>query len=837
MNNRRGALWFYAGVFVLCMSTLMLQVIQTRILSVMSFYYMAFLSIGMAMFGLTTGALLVFFDGFRFEGRPIFENLRWTCLAFAVAIAVCFAIQLTSVTITILSATFVLLWLKLVILLAVPFVFAGAAVSYALTRSPYPLNIVYGVDLLGAACGCLCVIAVLDVMDAPSATFLVASMAALAGLCFGRAEFGSSGEASLRHGKVSGRWTRPGWVAVALLCLSVLNSLSRYGFQPIGGKFGIENRSDFDFEEWNSFSRVVISKSNPSLPFLWGPSPTYRAERRVEQRILDIDGFAGTAMPRFDGDTQSVSFLAQDITNLVYTVRNRGRCAVIGVGSGRDLLSAHLFGCRDITGIEINPIFVDYLQSPNKLRGYAGVADLPGVRFVVDDGRSWLARTQDRFDVIEMSMIDTFAATGVGAFSLSENGLYTIEGWRTFLEALTPTGMLTVSRWHAQDAPVEIGRVVSLASAALFSMNAEKPREHIYIAGTDRLATVIVGRLPLRHHDIAGLTDASDRLGFSILASPATPSTVPVLGDLLAADSSLDLERRGLGYSLDVSAPTDARPFFFNQLRIAHPEDMVFSLRRAFRGGAAKGASLVVAGNVIALSTLLLLIVLSAVLVTAVIVWPARASASMIPPEVARAGTAYFFLIGLGFMLIEIAFTQRISIFLGHPIYALGVVLFSIIVSTGLGSFLSGVVELKSLGQFTIWLVALGTYVITLPLWLSSIFLATQAEGIFIRAAVSVGLVAPAGLLMGYGFPNGMRFVDALASRATPWFWGINGAAGVLGSGLAVLVSLAFSIHWTLVAGGVCYLILLLPLSVLLKLTNMRVPARHRIVSTAPAQA
>jgi hypothetical protein len=385
--------------------------------------------------------------------------------------------------------------------------------------------------------------------------------------------------------------------------------------------------------------------------------------------------------------------------------------------------------------------------------------------------------------------------------------------------------------------PLEIGRVVSLASAALFSMNVEKPREHIYIAGTDRLATVIVGRMPLRHDDIAVLTDASERLGFSILASPATPSTVPVLRDLLAASSSLDLEHRGLGYSLDVSAPTDARPFFFNQLRIAHPGDMVFSLRRAFRGGVAQGASLVVAGNVVAMSTLLLLIVMSSVLVTAVIVWPARASTRMVPPKVARAGTAYFFLIGLGFMLIEIAFTQRISIFLGHPIYALGLVLFSIIVSTGLGSFLSALVELKSLGQFTIWLVALGTYVITLPLWLSSIFLATQAEGIFVRAAISVGLMAPAGLLMGYGFPTGMRFVDALASHATPWFWGINGAAGVLASGLAVLVSLAFSIHWTLIAGGVCYLILLLPLRALLKLHNTRVIAQPKIVETAPSQA
>ena len=129
-------------------------------------------------------------------------------------------------------------------------------------------------------------------------------------------------------------------------------------------------------------------------------------------------------MPRFSEIPGSMDFLRYDVTNLAYYARHSGRAAVIGVGSGRDLLSAHLFGFRDITGVELNPVFVDLLTDPTKLRVYAGVADLPGVRFVVDDGRSWFARTQEKFDLIEMSMVDTFAATGAGAFSLSEKGLY-----------------------------------------------------------------------------------------------------------------------------------------------------------------------------------------------------------------------------------------------------------------------------------------------------------------------------------------------------------------------------------------------------------------------------
>src|SRR5262249_10968503 len=150
--------------------------------------------------------------------------------------------------------------------------------------------------------------------------------------------------------------------------------------------------------------------------------------------------------------------------------RDTGRSAVIGVGSGRDLLSAYLFGFRDITGVELNPAFIDLLTDPTKLRSYAGIADLPDIHLTVDEGRSWFARTQQKFDVIQMSMIDTFASTGAGAFSLSENGLYTVEAWRIFLSALTPTGLFTVSRWHSPSAPIEIGRTTSLAIAALYSI-------------------------------------------------------------------------------------------------------------------------------------------------------------------------------------------------------------------------------------------------------------------------------------------------------------------------------------------------------------------------------
>ena len=522
-------------------------------------------------------------------------------------------------------------------------------------------------------------------------------------------------------------------------------------------------------------------------------------------------------MPRFSGNTDAVDFLKYDITNLAYAARPTGRVAIIGVGSGRDLLSAYVFGARDITGVELNPIFIDLLTDPRKLRSYAGIADLPGVRLFVDEGRSWFARTQEKFDLIEMSMIDTFAATGAGAFSLSENGLYTVEGWRIFLSALNPTGLFTVSRWHAPSAPTEVGRTASLAVAALLSLGVKNPSDHVFLASVNNLATLIISRQPFAAADIRVLSDAAARLKFNVLARPDQTPTEPVFRDLLSATSDDDLNLRASRYWLDLSPPTDARPFFFNQLRLLDLQNLKFFADEYRRTGSfLAGSSVVVVGNMAAMGTLFLLIFLSFLAVIVAVILPARSSIYAVDPRLALLGSVYFLLIGLGFMFIEIGLIQRISVFMGHPIYALSVVLFSIILSTGLGSLLSEKLMPARPVGILFWLSLLVIYLLALPHWLPALtHSGLESAGLISRSLVSVAVILPAGVLMGFGFPLGMKLVMSRDARPTPWFWGINGAAGVLASGVAVACSIVFSIDTTLRIGGVCYLILM-PIAILL---------------------
>ena len=200
------------------------------------------------------------------------------------------------------------------------------------------------------------------------------------------------------------------------------------------------------------------------------------------------------------------------MTNLAYAVPGLKTAAVIGVGGGRDLLSARLFGVPEVVGVEINPIFIDLLT--RHFADYTAIGRVPGISFEVDEARSWFARTGRSFDLLQMSLIDTWAATGAGAFTLSENGLYTVEAWRIFLERLTPDGVFTVSRWYAPGEVNETGRMISLAVATLQDLGAVEPKRHLFVAASETVATLVMSRKPLSAPALAALAGGRRDLRF-----------------------------------------------------------------------------------------------------------------------------------------------------------------------------------------------------------------------------------------------------------------------------------------------------------------------------------
>ena len=794
------ALRFYAGVFIVTSSTLMLQLVQTRILSVVLWYHLAFFVISIAMFGLTAGAVWVYSKGERFTAETLSHDLSYFTAAFALATALSLTVQMTLAPELQGSATFLVVWAEFAICIALPFFFSGVIISLALTRSPYPIGRVYGVDLVGAAAGCLGALLLLDLTDGPSAILWVAVWAAMGAFFFSKTGIGARPEGRV---PLAALLNRPVAILLVLVVCAAGNGMTRRGIVPLRVKGEVEYRgSSLLFEGWNSFSRITTVVDAKTEPHMWGPSAVMPRSWAVDQRKMLIDGSASTRMYRFGGNPEEVGFLKYDITNLAYFLPDRTKGAVIGVGGGRDMLSAWSFGLRDITGVEINPIFIRLLTREPGFADYAGLAELEGMRFEVDEARSWFARTDEAFDIIQMSLVDTWAATGAGAFTLSENGLYTVEAWRIFLKRLTPTGVFTASRWYAPGEVNETGRVVSLAVAALFEMGVAEPREHIFLAATPKIATLALSRSPFSETALEALEVAAAQREYRILLSPRTQPASSVLGRIVMAQGRADLEEFTAGLDLDLTPPTDDRPFFFNQLPLNRPSRVI----KMALGGSSRG---VASGNLQATITLGAILLISIGLVLATIVIPLRHAIRDVGGRLVVGGTGYFFLIGIGFMMIEIGLLQRMSVFLGHPIYSLSVVLFSIILTTGVGSVVSDRFPLDTHLKFATWSVLTTAYMVTLPFWSSDIFLKLDSAQLSIRAAFCVVAIAPGGFLMGFGFPTGMRLVSAISRDPTPWFWGVNGAAGVLASILAVACSIAVGINVSVILGGFCYLLLI----------------------------
>ena len=431
--------WLIAGLFFITLATLMLEVLDTRLLSVLTWYHLSFLAVSVAMLGMAAGAVLVFVGGDAFSPERAVRILPAAGLAMALALPVAHVANLVIPFPAVRGGSPAELAALAIstLVLTIPFVISGVAVTLALTRTRAPIGILYGADLIGAAAGCLAIIWLLDLTDITSTAFATGAAAAIGAWCFARYA-GRRGTAAIV-------------VGVLLLAAAAVNARAdrRLGviYPKSRGLWFDEQK--IDFSDWNAHSNVIVRAPGTGPPFLWGPganAPT----APVRAALAAIDGDAGTVITNWDGKRESLEWVSYDVTSVPYRLRS-GNVGVIGVGGGRDILTAIWAGNTSITGIEINEVLVRVLQQP--YRDFARVATYPGVTLVNDEARSYLTRTRQRFDVLQMSLIDTWAATGAGAFTLSENGLYTREGWQVFLRALTPTGVFSVSDGSIPTAP------------------------------------------------------------------------------------------------------------------------------------------------------------------------------------------------------------------------------------------------------------------------------------------------------------------------------------------------------------------------------------------------
>jgi hypothetical protein len=799
MRNRQR--WLSAGLFLVALATLLLELLDSRLLSVLTWYHLSFFAVSLAMLGMAAGAITVFLAGDRFEGDGLKRRLpRWS-MGLALSIPATHVLSLYIPLPDLAAVEFNVMladigWLTAAtVVMTIPFFLAGIVITAGLTRAGGQIGHLYAADLLGASAGALLIVPLLELTDISTAAFAAGAAASGGALCFMRA--------------LEQPW-RPGALAI-MAALGVATIVNATVDDGIGVVYAKGRRIDTPLLQrtvWNSHSFITIGHPIANqAPWYWG-----RGERADDTRVtwasMQIDGAAATPITKWDGDPKSLGWVGQGVTSLPYRLR-QGDAAIIGVGGGRDILAAIGHGSTTVTGVEINRTFVDVLHGSH--RKFANLADYEGVELVHAEARSWLTRATAQYDVLQMSLIDTFAATGAGAFTLTENGLYTVEAWRVFLDRLKPRGVFSVSRFFSPANVSETTRLISLGVATLVDRGIERPWEHVILVARGVVATLLLSVDPFDAEDIRRIDSAAEEYGFDVILGPNRRPEDSQLDDIVRSPNAERLSAAAAHPDYDYQPPTDGRPYFFNILKLSS----LAKVRDASLG--------VVAGNVRATATLVILFAIAAVLVAAIIFVPLMISGL---PQMGAVGfasaIAYFASLGAGFMLIEIPLLQSFSVYLGHPAYTYAVILFSMIFFTGIGSGLSDRVDLDGSAWRILAPLTVSGLALAFAFGLPFIVDATVAMATPARCAIAVALVAPLATVLGFCFPLGLRAVERIAPEATAWMWGINGACGVLASIAAVAMSISLGIRANLFSAALLYLFIVFPAAKLVALGRSR---------------
>ena len=765
------------GISLVSFAALLLELALTRLFSVVLFYHFAFLAISIALLGLGAGGVFAYvlkaWLG-KFDTRQLAARL---CMLNAIVVVIVLEIVLhTRVALEASLKNFRHLT-ELYLSAAIPFFLTGLLFSVVFARESHRIPRLYGADLCGGALACLAIVPLLNWLGGPNAILFAAFALSLAAMIW-------------TDKRVTRRYA--GALALILAVLIGANYSGRL-IDVVYAKGKYRDPAWVEFARWNALSRVEV-------------------DRQGQAKAVVIDADASTYIMNADlshwQGTEWEHNLMSAPPALANVLRPHGDFAIIGPGGGVDVLRAVANGSHSVTGIEINPIIATTIMR-DRYAGYSQhLYQRPDVQIHVTDGRSFVRSTQQRFDVVQMTLVDTWASTAAGAFALSENNLYTVEAFREYFDHLKPDGMIAITRWEFRH-PREALRVVSVAMEALHRLGVQNPERNFVIASQGDLdedgipVAVLAKKTPF--------TEVEERAARNHFAQypqlrpiylPSQPGPNP-FSDLIASNDPYAFAR---GYAYNVSPVTDNAPFFFFTLK----SGQILS-EKGLRSGIDWKVNLGVL-------VLLLVLAISAVAVVAFLVLPLVVRSQNTRHR--SLPLLYFIAVGLGYILVEIAFIQRFVLFLGHPTYALTVVIFLLLLSSGAGSLFSRLWLPRAEMVWLPLLLILATLVIYV-FFLPSRLTALVGFGFGYRLLVSGILLAPLGFIMGMPFPTGLRALvtaigsDASEGNAIEWAWAMNAAASVLGSVLAMVIAIRFGLTVTLTCGAAAYLLALVLLPTL----------------------
>jgi len=774
----------FIGIFFISFSLLALEIILTRILSVLLSHHYVFVVVSVALLGLGVGSVFVYFfrskipaSHKRFGTLSFFASLFSVSIPFTVIILT----RISSIE-TIHSKIFIH-----ALLLFIPFFLAGMLLAEVFRIFPSQSAKLYGADLIGCAAGTLAVIPVLNRFGGLNSSFFIGLISSVGALLFAIAAI-----------KKRKKRMRPALgVLAATACLFAINLADPFFRDtPIG---------------MNPAKQSYVSLQNPSVEgnivdtrwSAYGRTDLVKFNKRPEVMVIYIDGSAGSPMLKFNGNIAEPGSLIVGLKAATpgyfpfFFLKDieKDNALIIGPGGGRDILLALMGSIRHITAVEINKNLIDIVREYAWFNG--GIfTDFKNVDLVHAEGRNFLKRQKNKYDIIMLQFPYTEGSRSLEGYVLTENFLFTTNAMQDYMDHLTDEGSLVI----ACDQEVEVVRLVTTSLAVLNERgvnNTEALKQIFTLGSQNKKYLFVLRRRPFSAAEISPRYNLMKRFQYESAASffPYIQGEFnPQIAALSKGDISLEEMQKiyeEKGYR--VNPVSDNNPFFFNfSTRIPLP-----------------------------LPQILWAAVIMSLGIT--IVPPLYRKRKYIHGEGTARSKVFFVrlslklvilytMLGCGFMLVEISLIQRFSLFLGQPVLSLTVLLFSILGSAGLGSLWSSRVVTKKINTaISVVSVSISTILIAYVFILPYLFDQLLGTGLVFRLIMTMLFLAVPGFLMGMPFPLGMQLLkERQMEDHIPWMWGINGVSSVLGAVITIVVAMSIGFSEALLIGAGCYLVIFL---------------------------
>ena len=785
--------WF--SIAMLSMTALAYEILLMRLFSIIQWHHFAYMIISLALLGY--GASGTFLALFREYLLPRYKRVYLVNLVlFGISSLACYLIaqQIQFNVEEILWEPQQMFRLMAVyLILALPFFFVANAIGLMLFYYYKEMSRIYAADLFGAGLGSLLIIALLyTALPAEILKYIMALAMLVAAV--------ASWELYNNKPKTF-RLLIPVFVAGFILALLFPNAWTALEYSPYKGLSQTLRVSGTKVVAQQSSPLGLITVvESPLVPFRHAPGLSLNATDEPPEQIgVFFDADAMTVITRAKNTQHSFAYLEHLTSALAYHLSPIENVMVLGAGGGSDVLQARYHNAKQITAVELDKQVIDLLR--NNYRDFSGrIYDNENIEVYAEEARGFVAGDNELYDLVQLTLIDSFSASSAGLYALSESYLYTIEALQEYLARLKPQGYLSISRW-VKLPPRDSLKLFVTAVDALKRNGIQSPENHLLLIRSLQTSTLLIKNTPVTKEEIALLKDFCNRNSFDVAYYPGMPPAEANQYNILAepyfymgATAILGDEREDFmqRYKFNIQPATDDRPFFFQFFKWRVLPEIISLSGQG-------GMPLLEWGYLILIATLVQVIFVSLFLILLPLIFYRRIEKQKTIPGSKMSGLklhafVYFLTLGLAFLFVEIAFIQKFILFLHHPIFAIAVVLAAFLVFAGMGShwsrrFADSRSHARGVKLAVLIIVIIGSAYLLI---LGPIFSALMSQPAVIKIILSVLLIAPLAFCMGMPFPLGLSRLSEINPGLVPWVWGVNGCASVLSAIIATLIAIHF---------------------------------------------